>query len=242
MWSEHLVVIVGFRLWGITKMLKIYTHTYKIYTKSQAARRLGSGPSIVYAPKPEIHYDHQVLWPHLSVSKCCWIATSRSNHRVRRAETLPFQSAGLLQKPSFSAKSRLTGEERSCSYDNAMCSQLVPDIGISESELQDALPISGSTIVCFANIRVGWQYSSLHQRTVQEQVQCNHWHMQKLNKSHLWCFRLQVKHMLCLGFFFIKLLQIYILALRFHWDFTNDGRCQCRCGGGRCENSSQPIW
>ena len=37
MWSEHLVVIVGFRLWGISKIYKIYTNIYKIYTKYQAA-------------------------------------------------------------------------------------------------------------------------------------------------------------------------------------------------------------
>ena len=37
MWSEHLVVIVGFRLWGISKIYKIHTNIYKIYAKYQAA-------------------------------------------------------------------------------------------------------------------------------------------------------------------------------------------------------------
>ena len=37
MWSERWVVIVGFRLWGISKIYKIYTNIYKIYTKYQAA-------------------------------------------------------------------------------------------------------------------------------------------------------------------------------------------------------------
>ena len=83
MWSEHLVVIVGFRLWGISKIYKIYTNIYKIYTKYQAAAaQPGSeapGPALWYfvyilyifvyiyfvyfryAPKPETHYDHPAL-------------------------------------------------------------------------------------------------------------------------------------------------------------------------------------
>ena len=32
-----MVVIVGFRVWGISKRYKIYTNIYKIYTKYQAA-------------------------------------------------------------------------------------------------------------------------------------------------------------------------------------------------------------
>jgi len=61
MWSEHLVVIVGFRLWGISKIYKIYTNIYKIYTKYQAAAgpagpalfggaRAGPGPRLQTGP------------------------------------------------------------------------------------------------------------------------------------------------------------------------------------------------
>ena len=42
MWSERWVVIVGFRLWGISKIYKIYTNIYKIYTKYQAAAAAGN--------------------------------------------------------------------------------------------------------------------------------------------------------------------------------------------------------